>query len=495
MKKIFFLVSLFFLVSRILIAQTKENLKLTLDDVIGIASRQSLDAFRNKNMFLASYWEFRNYKADRLPILSLESSPADYFRRINKVYNSGENKYEYVSDKSFGAGASLQLNQNIGLTGGSIFVRSDLDYLYDLDDEEQQWVSTPVDIGFRQQLNGYNRLRWESKLEPLKFQKAKMDFIQSKEELSVKATNLFFNLVTAQIELTIAENNVHDADTLYNVGQGRFNIGTVTQDELLNLELKLLNAQVALNRTQLQLQRSKAQLNSFLGVGKNIEIECIIPDEIPSLTVEVGLAKEMAFMNNPDILDQKYREINENRKVALAKSENGLNADLSASYGLNQYSSSLEEAYKNPLDKQGVQVQLAIPILDWGRRKGNLEMARSNREVVKATLEQERIDFEQDIFMNVMEFNLQASQVLNSAKADTVAQKGYEVTLQRFLIGKVDVTRLNIARDDKENSKRAYVDALKVYWNYYYNLRRLTLYDFVSEKTLSENFDSLIQRP
>ena len=119
-------------------------------------------------------------------------------------------------------------------------------------------------------------------------------------------------------------------------------------------------------------------------------------------------------------------------------------------------------------------------------------MARSNREVVRLSINQQKIDFEQNVIMNVMEFNLQGNQVNNSAKADTIAKMKYDVTQQRFLIGKQDITRLNIARNDRERARRAYISSLRFYWNYYYNIRRLTLYDFEQNITLSQDFDKII---
>ena len=58
-------------------AQSRDTIKLdlTLDDAINLANQQSLLSFRYKNMYLARYWEFRSYKAQRLPLLSLSSTP------------------------------------------------------------------------------------------------------------------------------------------------------------------------------------------------------------------------------------------------------------------------------------------------------------------------------------------------------------------------------------------------------------------------------------
>lgn len=471
----------------------QETRELTLDEVISIASQQSLDAFRNKNMFLYNYWEFRNFKADRLPSLTFEATPFDFNRSMQKVYNFDENRDEYKPREFFNSDMALSLSQNVGLTGGRIFAQSELNLTRNWGGEDlTSFSSTPVSIGYSQSLNGYNQFRWMARIEPVKYEKAKREFIQSKEELAVKATRRFFDLVDAQIEVSIANTNLANADTLYRIGQGRFQAGTVTQDELLNLELGFMNAKLALNRSNLGLERARADLNSFLGFEKNTRIECIVPASLPELNVNASEALAYSIENNPDIIDHTQRLLEEDRKVKQAKAQTGINGELYALYGLNQNAEEFAEVYLDPLERQRLRVGLNIPVLDWGRRKGQLAMAQSNREVVRISINQERIDFEQNVIMNVMEFNLQGEQVRNTAKADTIARMGFEVTKQRFLIGKLDVTKLNLARNDQEQARRAYINALRTYWSYYYTLRQLTLFDFEKRITLSEDFENLL---
>ncbi len=474
--------------------QAQEKKSMTLEDVIRVASQQSLDAFINENMYLASYWEYRYFKADRLPSLSLNATPFDYNRSMQKVYNYDENRDEFVERQSFDSDLTLQLQQNVGLTGGQIFAQSNLSMTQKLgDDGLSSYSSTPFIIGYSQEVNGYNRLRWESKIEPVKFEVAKKTFIQGKEDLSIKATQLFFNLLDAQIEVTITETNLANADTLFTIGKGRFQVGTVTQDELLDLELSYMNATLSLTKAKLELDRAEAELNSFLGFKKETVIECVIPDNLPELQVDALKAVDQAMTNNPNIIYQNQRLLEEDEKVNEAKSETGVSGDVYALYGLNQNSEEFNAVYQDPLDRQRLRIGLNIPILDWGRRKGQLSMAKSNREVVRLSINQEKIDFEQDIIMNVMEFNLQGVQVNNSAKADTIAQLKYDVTQQRFLIGKQDITRLNIARTDREQARRAFISSLRSYWNYYYTIRRITLFDFQQNITLSEDFDNIVK--
>ena len=471
-----------------------KKLQLTLDDVIELASKQSIDAFRNKNMFKASYWEYRYYKADKLPSLNLDATPIDFNRSRRREYNFDINEEEYVLREFFNADFGLSLNQNITMTGGQLFLQSGLGMVRNLGgDKNNSFQSTPISIGYSQQLNGYNRLKWQSRIEPLKFEKAKKELIQNSELLALKATNKFFTLVAAQIQLSIAENNKAKNDTLYKIGQGRYQVGTVTQDELLSLELQKLNAIQALNKSQLELIRAQSELNSFLGLPKESEVDCVVPQEIPDLEIIASQAIAKALENNPTILDHRQQLLQEDQNVARAKSETGINTNIFALYGLNQSSPEFKDVYDNPDNTQRFRLGVNIPIVDWGRRKGSYLMAESNREVARARIEQARIDFEQNIFQTVMEFNLQGEQVKNAALADTVAQQAYDVTFQRFLIGKVDVINLNQARTDLEQAKKTYIAELNTYWAYYFYIRQLTLFDFLNDVTLSEEYDEILQ--
>ncbi|MDP3914763.1 MAG: TolC family protein [Bacteroidota bacterium] len=494
MNKIFLFLIIVFSGFSLKVFAQPQNYNLSLIEVVNLASKNSLDAFRYKNMYLSSYWEFRYYKADKLPSLSLNATPLDFNHYRRREYNFQTNTEEYVLRDYFNSEMSMQLNQKIGLTGGSLFLNSELGMVKNLSgDKNTSYQATPVSIGYQQSLNGYNALKWQSKIEPVKYEKAKKEFVQSQETLAMKSTAMFFDLVEAQIQLKIAENNQSNADTLYKIGKGRFQVGTVTQDELLNLELNQLNATQSLNKAKLEVERSQSGLNSYLMMDKQTRINCIVPSEIPALQIRADDALDMALKNNPDILDQEQQMIEQNRDVARAKSETGLSTSLFAVYGLNQSAENFDMVYDEPDQSQRLRIGLSIPLVDWGRRKGRLMMAESNREVVNARVRQSRIDFEQNIFQSVMEFNLQAEQVRNAAKADTVAQKGYEVTFQRFLIGKVDVIKLNMARNDRESARREYINAVKTYWQYYYRLRMLALYDFVKGESLTAEYDKIIE--
>jgi outer membrane protein TolC len=169
-------------------------------------------------------------------------------------------------------------------------------------------------------------------------------------------------------------------------------------------------------------------------------------------------------------------------------------AEIFASFGLSQSAFEIQNAYADPLDAEQVNIGISMPLLDWGKARGNIKMAESSLDLVTTSIEQEKIDFEQNIFLKVMKFNIQEKQLRIAAKSDTVAQKRYEVTQKRYMIGKVnDVLELNNAQIDNDRSKLNYYMALKTYWKSYYELRKLTLYDFQRDMPIMINVDDIIK--
>jgi outer membrane protein TolC len=243
----------------------------------------------------------------------------------------------------------------------------------------------------------------------------------------------------------------------------------------------------------MNLRDREIRLRSFLGYNENVRLELILPNEIPNLQVDTKEVLDLALKNNPDLINQQISILNAQSNVAQARANMGLNASLNASLGLSQRGADFMSTVENPSQSQTVNVGFTLPILDWGRGRGNYRMAQSSLELTQVQVKQALTDFQQNLFLDVEQFNLQKNQVAIAALSDTVAQKRYEVTKQRFLIGKIAVLDLNDADSRKDENRRAYVQALQNYWNYFYNIRSLALYDFLNRKPLETDYDKLLK--
>jgi outer membrane protein TolC len=178
-------------------------------------------------------------------------------------------------------------------------------------------------------------------------------------------------------------------------------------------------------------------------------------------------------------------------EVNRAKTTDRFSANLFAEYGMTQSAEQFGNAYTSPENQQVVSLGVYIPILDWGLAKGRIKMAESDREIVRTSVEQERIDFEQDVYLQVQNFMMQQRQLAIAAKADTVAKKGFDIAKQRYLIGRIDIINLRDAQSSNDNSRINFIRSLQTYWRNYYQLRKLTLYDFKTNSEISIDFDKL----
>ncbi len=492
MKKLFLLLSIGLFLFPAVKTEAQEVKKLTLEEVIKIAEENSPNAMMARNRFRASYWQYRTFVAEYRPSLTLTGTTPNYSTALERVWNSGTDEWYYRSTDVLRNIGSLSLSQNIGLTGGTISLNSDLTLENDFENDKRNYITAPVSISLNQPLFRYNSLKWQKKTEPLKYETAKKTYISNMEGVHSQAVMNFFSLALAQINTQISAMNYSNSDTLYRMAEGRFQLGTISEDELLQMQLTWLNSQTDRSQAEMNLRDREIRLRSFLGFNDNVRIELILPTEIPDLKVNSQEVLDMAVANNPEIMQQQLTLLQSQSNVAQAKAEKGLNANLVASFGLRDQDPDFDLAYAKSNQQQSIRLGITLPILDWGLGRGRYKMAQSNLELAQVQNEQALNDFEQNLLLDVDQFNLQAQQVAIAAKSDTVAMRMYEVTKARFLIGKIAVLDLNNADTRKDQNRRAYVQALQNYWNYFYNIRSLALYDFINKKPLEAEYEKLL---
>ncbi len=470
--------------------QAQQVLRLDLKRTIALANDSSLSAFRYQNMYLSGYWEYRSYKAARLPSLSLNLTPAQYYRYITQRYDSQADIDVYREQQMFSATAGLSLVQNFDLLGGTFYVDTQLDYLRNFGDvNSTQFSTVPFRIGYQQDLLGFNAFRWDRKIEPLKFEKVKKQFIYNSESVSEEAVNYFFSLAMAQADYKLAEDNLATADTLYAIGEQRQKIASISQADLLTLKLDKVNARNTLKNAEITRKRAMSALATFLNLDKNTYIEIDLPSRPHYVDIPADRALLLAKENNPTYLEQRQNVLEAEREVDRTKKESRFNASVNASVGFNQVADNLGAAYRNLLQQDLVSLTVSIPLVDWGVRKGKYNMARNNLNVVRIAARQEEISLEEDVMMTVKDFNVQQDLIASASEALDLAELAYDQTRRRFIIGKADISSLTLSLNRQQEAQKNYIQALQNYWLNYYKIRKLTLHDFESGMSLSDRFD------
>lgn len=468
--------------------QAHAQITLNLQKAIEIANDSSLTAFRYQNMYLAGYWEYRTYKANRLPSMSLNLMPAQYYRYITQRYDSNQNVDVYREQQMFSASGGLSIQQNFDLTGGTFYIDSELEYMRNFGyTKSTQFSSIPIRIGYQQSLLGFNPFRWERKIEPLKFEKAKKTFLYNRESISEEVVRYFFALASAQADLELAKEQVASCDTLYKIGLQRQKIAAISRADLLTLQLDKVNAQNTLENAQITMKRAMTALALYLNLDKNTQIKLELPGKPKVLNISAEEALSKAQENNPTYLEQRQSVLEAEREVNRSKMESRFNASVNASIGFNQVANELNNAYRKPLQQDLVSVSVSIPLVDWGVRKGRLNMAKNNLNVTRIAARQQEQSVEEEVMMTVNDFNIQQRLINSAEEALDLAILAYEQTRQRFIIGKADVNSLTLALNRQQEAQKNYLASLQNYWMNYYKIRKLTLHDFVSGFSLDIN--------
>lgn len=471
-------------------ATNAQEITLTLERAIEQANDSSLEAYRSYNMYLSGYWEYRTYKANRLPGLTLKMTPAQYYRDITKRYDSEQNIDIYRNQQSFSAYGNLAITQNFDLTGGTFYLDTELGYMRNFGENTySQFNTVPVRIGYSQSLVGYNPFKWDRRIEPLKYEKQKKDLIYNMEQVSENVVEHFFELAMAQAEYDLAKNNLISSDTLYRIGMQRYEIAAISQADLLTLKLDAVNARNTLRSNEIILRRAMFSLASYLNLDTSILIRLNLPEKPVNRAITVEDALELAKMNNPKLLEQKQNILEAERNVDKTRKESRFNISLDASIGFNQVADNMGDAYHKPMQQDLVSLSISVPIVDWGVRKGKYNMAKNNLNVVKVSARQQEIAIEEEIIMTVNEFNNQLSLIVSAEEALKLSAMVYNETVKRFMIGKSDINSLTLSLNRQQTAQRNYISSLKDYWLKYYKIRKLTLYDFSSQVSLITLFD------
>ncbi len=461
-----------------------DTLRLTLDDCITIARRQSIDATVALGELRSAYWQWRSYKADLLPEVSLSGTLPSWNKRYSS-YQQADGSLSFVRNNYLGLDGAVSIKQKLWLTGGTLNVESSLDYLHQSGGVSgNQFMSLPVAVTLSQPLFGVNHQKWDRRIEPLRYREAQARFLTETEQVAMQAISLYFSLLLAGEQVNIARQNLQTAEKLYEVAQAKRRMGTISENDVLQLRLDVLTARSALTNSESTRQARQFALRSFLDV--EADIDPIMPEDLPlpSLNREgqgVGLLYEEvlahALQNNAMATTMRRRQMEADYAVASARA-NRQSVNLYAQLGYTGTGENMSNAYRNLLSNEVIQVGITVPLLDWGKRKGQRKMAESNRDIIQGQLRQQSQEFRQNIFILTEQFNNQAEQLRIAIEADTIARRRYHTNVETFKIGSISTLELSNAQTAKDQARQNRIQQLFNYWYYYYQLRSIALWDF-----------------
>ena len=468
------------------------ELTLSLDDAIAMARVKSVDAAVALDELKTAYWEWRTYRADQLPEISFKATAPSYSNQYTPYMNS-QGDYSFVNNNFLEAQGQLSITQHVRLTGGTVSLNSSLDFMRMYgNDGGNRFMTIPVALTLNQPIFGTNTMKWQSKIEPVKYSEAKAAFLSATEDVARATVEYYFSLILSRTNLSIAEQNLATAEKLYVVAKEKRKMGQISENDLLQMEINMLDAQSSLTDCESTLKSNMFTLRAFLDLDEDVEIVPVVPENVPKADITYADALDRALANNKFAKNMRRRQLEADYEVAKAKG-NLREINLFLQVGYTGTDMRMGDAYSRLKGNQLAQVGFSIPLLDWGRRRGKVKVAESNRRVTQSRLRQESMNFNQELFVLVERFCNQQSQLAIATRTNTIARKRYDTNVQTYLIGKISTLDLNDSQSKKDESMRQYINELYKFWSYWYQLRSLTLWDYATLEPINADIDKLVK--
>lgn len=470
----------------ILPATTSAQAGMTLRDAVDRAQRESFGARAAASTRDAARQRDRAFGARLLPQISLDGDLPIYNRSIIPVLQP-DGSTLFRAQQQNEARLNMRISQQIPLTGGNLFVESSLARLQISGQQDvRNWSSTPFRVGLSQNLLRSNSQAWNAREQGLQIDAAERQFLEAREDVAIQTAMAFFDHYAARMSLENARNNSAINDTLYTLNKGRYEVGKIGENDLLQNELALLRSRNAVNAARLEFDRTLAALRLQLNLAPDAPLAVDVTGGVPAVSADTALAVAQALRNRADVTQQELQTVQAKRRVSEARYNSGFGAQLQASVGYNQSASDLDLAYRDLREAQRFSLALSMPLVQWGARSAEIEAAKAEEVRAESNRRLAREELLQEAHFAALQLDQSRSQLELSAKADTVAAKRFDVAKNRYIIGRIGIDNLFIAQNEKDQALQQYVQALRGYWLAYYRLRRTTLYDFVEGRPIRQ---------
>ncbi len=490
MNKIFLFIPIFLFVQEIY-SQEKDTMYLSLEECVTMAKKQSAslttahDALKNKKL------SYRLSQLDILPQISLTANAPGFTRSIISVVQP-DGKTMFVSQNQMSSSLNFSVTQKVPFTGGDLSLSSSVSRVDVLETEKTLYNFSPIVLSLNQPLFKTNIVRWEQKAADIEYQIAEKEFSEAVEKIAVDITAQFFESYNAQLDIENAQLNLALQDTLYKISQGRYRIGKIDENDVLQSEIALFNAKTQNISVQLQYERSLTKFKMELKIPSEKKIIFIPPQNIPLFNVDAQQALQEAKMNRSDVLKHQLQQLKNEQAITEAKLSNTFSANLQVSVGFNQRAFEVsEKTHPNIMDNQQFSIGVQIPLLQWGKRNIIIEQTLIEEKKLQETIEKEKKNFEEEITSHILQLEQSQQKIIFAQKTDTLSQRRFTVAKARYFIGKIDFNQLLIIQREKDEAQRNYQKILLEYWKEYYQLRYLTLYDFEKNESIHRTTDFL----
>src|SRR5437762_7130448 len=235
----------------------------------------------------------------------------------------------------------------------------------------------------------------------LQLQAANLNVGVTQNDITLQITQAYLNILLAKENIMYIGQLATTSQSQYDQGKTRYNAGSISKKDLLQLEGQAASDQYSLVSAQNQYRQNVLTLKQILQLPTTTDFQPAVPDTlianqaIPSLLE----AQRLAYQNRPEI---KYNQLQiQIAETELQKARAGykptisLGGSISTGYSDNQDAKYFKQINNNLYQRLGA--TLSVPIFDNRVNKTNVERSKILIDQARLTLEQTSTTLNQQI--------------------------------------------------------------------------------------------------
>jgi outer membrane protein TolC len=469
-----------------------EDYNLTLEESIEIAKKKSYRMLVLDQELKIAEYNLQSMTSSLKTHINMTLSLPKYEKTVSQKADSigvffSVNSLAYLS--------GLTINQPLP-TDGNIFIQSGLSsYKNYYTGTRSSNLNTR--LGFRQPLDalyGYSSIKSALKNAQLAYERSNK--ILKREELNLvySVSDTYYRLLSCQKETEIARLNLDHQTEAFEISKNKYEAGLIREVDALQMEVDLVQAQSDYDMAILEQSSWANSLKELLGIAlddritlnSQLDYRIIIVD--PEKAVQLALENRLEIREREIQIELQQLEVKRQRAAGMIRGnieayfeKVGVASPHSTANILNSIENSYSDFSRRP-NNYGIGFTISIPILDWGENRALVRASKARLSEYALRKVQVERDIETEVrnLSAGINSNLKRLQLLEKNVA--VAEKSFEITLQRFSDGDIDSQSLALERN---RLNTAYTSHLNAYINYQLalaDLMRMTFYDFRNDE-------------
>ena len=453
---------------------------LTLQDALSIALKKSYSVKSAELSLLSSQKSLEAAKLGLMTSVNMSFNVPSYSRTLSNQFNPLTGTQQFFDYGFTTYEGQLNFSQPIILTNGTFTLNGDFWKRSQFSSGQQipEDYYSNVSLSFQQPLFTFNTLKASLTRAEINMEKAERNYSIASNDIVFNVTAGFYQLYQAQKNVEIAGDKVKQTETSYTTAQNKFKAGLIAEVEALQLEVDLASSKNDLLTAEQTLNEAKNNFKILIGLNISDSLDVSAQLQYNPVNIDLSEAINFALANRNELKNTEADIALGKLNVDEINSRGNISAMLSANYGINKDDNQFNEIFHNFDGSRSVMFTVNVPVLDWGKNRRQVESAEADLQQYKLTYENEKQQIEKEIIEIVNRINSAKARVEALSKSVALAQKSYDISLQRFQAGNITSFELQQMQlrltDAKTNSLNALID----YKLALADLNRKTLHNF-----------------